>query len=110
MTMKRGMKWSRIGRFVSCHLPGVWSGEDGEVPLSSAVSRTRGEKESIGARVGTPRRGGNHGGGGVDRSKSSSGDPLARPTYNIKLTGRRVVYTLSRGRGCCYRQVAAFSK
>lgn len=58
MTMKRGMKWSRIGRFVSCHLPGVWSGEDGEVPLSSAVSRTRGEKESIGARVGTPRRGG----------------------------------------------------
>lgn len=64
MTMKRGMKWSRIGRFVSCHLPGVWSGEDGEVPLSSAVSRTRGEKESIGARVGTPRRGGNHGGGG----------------------------------------------
>lgn len=56
--MKRGMKWSRIGRFVSCHLPGVWSGEDGEVPLSSAVSRTRGEKESIGARVGTPRPGG----------------------------------------------------
>lgn len=107
MTMKCGVKWSRIGRFVSCHLPGVRreEGRGGEVsPIIASYTRPARRKRIRPARVlaplaqmdgGKPRWG--REGRVADRSESSSrrsGFLSRGPTYNTKLTWLRpVVYT-----------------